>query len=78
MARKKRDSMVVVSQTGDRAVGYRVPTLSDEDKKLLSERFAGAELDQLSGTPSDEDEDDGDFVTAASFGTRASGAPSKE
>jgi len=68
MARKKRDSMVVVSQTGDRAVGYRVPTLSDEDKKLLSKHFSGAVLDQLAGTPPDEDEDDGDFLTAASFG----------
>ena len=72
MAGKKRDSMVVVSQTGDRATGYRVPTLSDEDKKLLAKQFAGAELDQLCGTPVDEDEDEGEFVTGASFG---GGAP---
>jgi len=73
MARKKRDSMVVVSQTGDRAVGYRVPTLSDADKKLLAERFAGAELDQLAGHKPGEDEDDGEFFTPASFG-----APEKQ
>ncbi len=75
MARKKRDSMVVVSQTGDRAVGYRVPTLSDADKKLLAEHFAGAELDQLCGTSRDdgEGEDEGAFMTASSFG-----APEKQ
>lgn len=75
MARKKRDSMVVVSQTGDRAVGYRVPTLSDDDKKVLAERFAGPELDQLCGTPrdDDDDQDEGEFMTASSFG-----APEKQ
>ncbi len=68
MAPTKRDSVVVVGQTGERATGYRIPTLSDEDKKLLSAKFAGAELDQLAGVRPDEEEDDGDFLTAASFG----------
>ncbi len=69
MARKKRDSMVVSRNfSGDRLIGYRIPTISDEQKKLLAARFAGAELNQIAGEkPDEEEDDDDDFFSPAAL-----------